>query len=165
MVAASSLKAVHEALASFSGPLPPFTDAVAAAGRLLDDPAALSELSAFDRVFLAERFAKAFGAMPWETLPSRPLHGDTQFGNLFITDHGPLWGDFEAVCTAPVEWDLAGRPPPMQAAFDLDGGLLRALTALRRVCLVIWCWNEAHRSPEVRAAAEYHLGRLKRTRG
>ena len=45
----------------------------------------------------------------WETPRGelRPLHGDAHPGNLIVTKAGPVWLDFEDVCSGPVEWDLA----------------------------------------------------------
>jgi hypothetical protein len=163
--AGEALKRVHAGLASYQGDLPPFTDAIASCEALLDDPSALRTISAANRAFLADRYRQALAAIPWAGLRPVALHGDTQFGNLFMTAHGPLWGDFEAVCMGPLEWDLVDKPPAMRNAFaGLDPALLDSLAALRLVCLVIWCWADAERSGEMRDAATYHLRRLKRAR-
>ena len=163
--AGEGLKSVHAGLESYPGALPPFTDAVASCQGLLDHPSALAAVSPADRAFLTGRYRQALDAIPWARLRPIALHGDTQFGNLFVTERGPLWGDFEAVCAGPLEWDLVDRPPGMRAAFpELDRALLRSLSALRLVCLVIWCSADAARSDAMREAAVYHLRRLRRTR-
>ena len=160
--AAEALKRVHAGLVRYRSALPPFIDAIASCQALLDDPHALRAASTADRAFLAERYRQALDAIPWERLRPIALHGDTQFGNLFMTEHGPLWGDFEAVCSGPVEWDLVDKPPGMLDAFpELDLSLLDSLAALRLVCLVIWCWADAERSRQIREAAVYHQRRLR----
>ena len=83
---------------------------------LLADPAALAA-SPGDRALLADIYAREVGALP---APSRDawiaLHGDAHLGNVFITDAGPVWSDFEAVCRGPLEWDLANKPAAFLAA-------------------------------------------------
>ena len=108
--AAAALKRVHAGLASYPGALPPFAVAIASCQTLLDDPQALRTVPPADRSFLAERYLQALDAIPWARLRPIALHGDTQFGNLFMTEHGPLWGDFEAACAGPLEWDLVDKP-------------------------------------------------------
>ena len=79
-----------------------------------------------------------------------------------MTAKGPIWTDLEAICCGPVEWDLANKPPAFLAAFEgLDIALLDELSALRRACSAVWCWADAGRSREIRAAAKYHTTRLR----
>jgi thiamine kinase-like enzyme len=92
------LKDLHDVLSTYEDDLPvlvgPLTD-VAAAMEVSDNPV-LHE--AADRVLpLAQ------------TWPRRPLHGDAHTGNILSTRSGPLWMDFEDVCSGPLEWDLASR--------------------------------------------------------
>lgn len=92
------LKDLHDTLATYDGQLPPLvgplTD-IAAAVKANDD-AVLQEA--------AERLVPLA-----ETWPRRPIHGDAHTGNILTTASGPLWMDFEDVCTGPIEWDLASR--------------------------------------------------------
>lgn len=39
---------------------------------------------------------------------AQPLHGDASVFNLLTTGRGLRWNDFEDVCVGAVEWDLAG---------------------------------------------------------
>jgi hypothetical protein len=76
-----SLRELHDALAGYTGDLPPFTEGLAEMGVTIDDVPDL----------------------PW-----RALHGDTSLSNLLDTDRGPRWNDFEDVCRGPALWDVAG---------------------------------------------------------
>jgi aminoglycoside phosphotransferase (APT) family kinase protein len=90
------------------------------------------------------------------------LHGDTHVGNVMFADGGPVWGDLETACVGPLEWDLVQLPKAARAVFGpVDDGLLNRLGELRSATVAVWCWADAERSPEVRAAAEHHLARLK----
>jgi hypothetical protein len=84
---------------------------------------------------------------------------------VLITEPGPVWSDFEAVCRGPLEWDLANQPAAFLRPFgQLDRARLKRLSRLRRACVAIWCWADADRSPEIRAAAEFHTEWLRRQR-
>ena len=161
--AASALRSVHAALASFDGLLPSFTVSLDSCRELLANPRELSELAEEDRSFLAARFLTLGSELEAHTLAPVPLHGDAHPGNIFWTDSGPIWGDLEAVCTGPIEWDLSALPPAMQAFFpEADKHLIDLFTDLRSACVAVWCWAEPARSAEVRSAAAYHLDRLRK---
>jgi hypothetical protein len=85
-----SLRALHDALASFDGDLEPVSrvrDEILKMGGTLDAAAA----SAFD----TDR-------------PSQALHGDASLSNVLTTPTGLVWNDLEDVCAGPIEWDVAG---------------------------------------------------------
>ncbi|MBP2366423.1 phosphotransferase [Pseudonocardia parietis] len=48
----------------------------------------------------------------------RPIHGDCPPANVFYGTDGDLFSDFELVTSGPVEWDLAGLGPDLEAAYD-----------------------------------------------
>jgi hypothetical protein len=161
-----ALQTVHAALASYDGPLPPFGDAIASAGALLEDDAGLPALGAADRDFLTGAYRRGVERLGGISRRPLALHGDSHLGNVMVTDRGPIWGDLEAVCTGPLEWDLANKPAAFLQPFgDVDADALAWLGELRRVCVAIWCWADAERSAEIRDAAEYHLHGLKRLAG
>ena len=92
----SMLGSLHESLASYPDDLPPL------AGPLADIATALEASS--DPTLHRAAAELVPLALSW---PRRPLHGDAHTGNVLVTPGGPLWTDFEDVCTGPVEWDLA----------------------------------------------------------
>jgi hypothetical protein len=73
-----------------------------------------------------------------------PLHGDVWSGNLAITSDGPLWLDFEAACSGPLEWDLVGLPQ-CSPAMPHNPDLLSLLRRLRQASVVPFA-HPLHRS-------------------
>ncbi|HEY1427383.1 MAG TPA: phosphotransferase [Caulobacteraceae bacterium] len=160
--AGAALKRLHAALAGFEGPLPAYSEAVADCAALSEDEAAMSAARPEDRALLAGLVRAGLERLPGQSAGWVALHGDTHLGNLMVTAAGPIWADFEAVCRGPLEWDLLNRPARFRAPFGrLDAELLERLGALRLACVAVWCWADAERDPEFRAAAEYHTGRLR----
>lgn len=160
--AGAALKRVHAALAPYEGALPPYFEAVADCAALAEAEDAMAAASPDDRRFLAGLVRAGLERLPAESAGWVALHGDTHLGNVMITPDGPIWADFEAVCRGPLEWDLLDRPEAFLAPFGkLDAELLGRLGALRRACVAVWCWADAERDPEFRAAAEHHTARLR----
>jgi hypothetical protein len=100
-----ALRALHDALAEYRGPLPPRSDVLHEIDWLLnalsgDD--GVSELAA-ERDRLADVILES-----GQAAERQPLHGDASFSNLLATSTGPRWNDFEDVCLGAVEWDVAG---------------------------------------------------------
>jgi Ser/Thr protein kinase RdoA (MazF antagonist) len=89
--AGEGLRAIHEALADYTGELPVQHDMT----ELLD------ELPSSDD-------AELLRALTSVALPEgQALHGDAHLHNCMGTSAGPLWHDFETACRGPVEYDLA----------------------------------------------------------
>jgi hypothetical protein len=100
-----SLRALHDTLAEYRGPLPPRSAVLDEIDWLLNAVAgddSMSELA-------AERDRLAEGILEHEhAADQQPIHGDASFSNLLATSSGPRWNDFEDVCVGTVEWDVAG---------------------------------------------------------
>ena len=91
--AGAALRALHDAAASYRGPLRSFDprpEALRIADLVGGEPAAIL------------RDAAARLSPP--TLPQQPIHGDAHFGNALA---GGVWQDFDEACVGPREWDLA----------------------------------------------------------
>jgi len=161
--AGAALAMLHAALADYGGPLPPFTDGMDICARLLADPAALGALAARDRDFLAARLAGLRAGLAIDLGRRIALHGDAHLGNVMMTPDGAVWADLETACLGPLEWELTSLPRAGHAAFGpIDRPLLNRLSLLRSLTVAVWCWADADHSTEIRAAAEYHLRRLRR---
>jgi thiamine kinase-like enzyme len=160
--AAQALRRVHDALADYPGELPVYSEKIEECAALLRDPAALPALAADDRMFLTRAYERLRGSLA--TLPVRlsRIHGDAHMGNVFITPGGPLWTDFEAASLGPREWDASGMPY-LPAFQPLDSQVYSVMSGLRSLCVAVWCSVHAA-DPEKRAAAEYHLSRLREGR-
>ena len=157
-----ALRAVHEALADFPGPLPRFTEKLEDAAALFADATATPELSASDR---------RLTAMIYDTLQSRletggtprTLHGEPHSDNVIWTLNGPVFVDFEAVCIGPVEWDLGFLPKRAREAFpERDQELVASLREAISFCVAGWCWAQRGTAPEIDEAAAFHLDVLRR---
>lgn len=101
---ALALASLHEALASYPGPLP-------TAGPVDDLVNTLDYLEgSVDVAGLRARLAPLASAVA--AMPSRPLHGDAHPGNLLVTPRGLVWNDFEDAWHGPLAWDSpAWRTP------------------------------------------------------
>jgi Ser/Thr protein kinase RdoA (MazF antagonist) len=151
ILAAESLKQVHGAFADYPGHLPGFERKIEACSLLLlTEPPALA---AEDCLFLLSVHDEIAAALADPALERVPIHGDAGFHNLFLTEAGPLWSDFEAACLGPRAWDFA--------ALGYGGDTLMAMA--RSFCVSVWCWAQAE-LPGKREAAEYHLNILKQIR-
>lgn len=135
-----SLAAVHRATAGLDIELPSFVEALDELPRLLQRA---GTMAGDDRGFLSDRADKVAEALRGYRGRTQPLHGDVHLGNLLRTPDGPIWADFEEMCTGPVEWDLASLVASTQintAASDLVGEAVRrygcdTTTDLWRACL------------------------------
>lgn len=58
-------------------------------------------------------FTEAFG-----NVELQPLHGDSPPANIVDATDGHRYADFEMLTFGPVEWDLAGVGPELEAAYD-----------------------------------------------
>lgn len=158
--AALALGRLHAGLATYGADLPRLEHAIdACAGLLVADVPALP---AEDRAFLAALHARLradLDGMAWRPVP---IHGDAHLGNALLTHAGVVWTDLEAACLGPREWDIASLPPGAWPAFQgADPSLLDCLSALRGLCVALWCWAGHGRSRRVDEAACYHLGALR----
>lgn len=141
---------LHAALRAYPGPLsflsaaePDFvTESLAVLGEHPDllDAADLDRARREWRVLAPlVRSRQAFeSAFPGIEL--QPVHGDSPPANIFPGVGGNLFADFELVTLGPVEWDLAGLGPELEAAYDrgarrngiraLDDEVLRFVNAV-----------------------------------
>jgi len=158
--AAEALNHVHVALVDYAGRLPSFRDVIADCFETLSKDEPALPLSKSERLLLGATHDRLLRAM--ETLPLvlRPIHGDAHLGNVFFTDNGPLWSDFESVCVGPYEWDASclSHKPVLP---DLDGRMFSAISGLHSFCVAIWC-AALMEIPDKKEAMAHHLARLRR---
>jgi hypothetical protein len=142
------LQRCHQALDTYQGTLPSFLERqVAAAGRALADPGALSTLPAATRAALTTEHAALSAALAGRDARWRALHGDPHRRNFLATSRGCLMIDFESACAGPLEWDLSALPDGPAGVFrSVDAELLGILRRLRRVCVSVWWWRRPRRT-------------------
>jgi Ser/Thr protein kinase RdoA (MazF antagonist) len=159
--AAAALRRLHQALADFSGELPPLHTTIENCRALLEDRSALPALGPGDRSFLLATHSRLAARLASLAVDMVPIHGDAHLGNVLMTSLGARWTDFESTCLGPPAWDIAFLPDDALSAFaPIDRGVLAVLSGLRSLCVSVWC-RKAYHLPEKRAAADYHLRFLK----
>lgn len=157
-----AIEQFHAAFDGYRGALGTFTETYEECRSLLDGGRMSPELSAADRQSLRvayEHLSAGLRAFDYELVPA---HTEVHGGNVMWPGAQPLLIDFESCCLAPREIDFLSFSERRLAAHpELDRGLMEVLRGLKSFCVAVWCWTQPDRAPEVREAAEYHLGRLR----
>lgn len=166
--AGRSLRHCHDALEGYGGELPAL-GVIDETLRLLDHPRVAASLDDEDRHLLNQVAARWNGAREFlDRARLRPLHGDAHLHNLWCTENGPIWGDWEDVFAGPLEWDLACLVSPsivlgdgseaaaMVRAYggEVDADLLNRMIEVRTLQSVVWASllsNDAARNQRLRA--------------
>jgi Phosphotransferase enzyme family len=166
--AGRALRGIHEALADFAGPLPPFAAVLDECEVVLErlGAAASAHVSAAVLARMRAALEDIRSEVAAAGLPPRPLHGDATPSNLLRTPAGLVWTDFEDTCVAPVEWDLAclasSAGPGAGEALEAYGRswpdeALAPFLGTRRLQVALWTALVAERHPELLARAEERL--------
>lgn len=154
----TALFALHEALATFSDPLPRYDDEFDEVSRILMHGCCSPALQDADRALLLaalDRFRAELASRKWE---SRALHGSPHDLNVLVVDGAPLFIDFETACDGPVEWDLAHVGPVAARCYPtgFDPHVRDLCQALTSVKTAAWCWAKVE-YPDLRWHADHHL--------
>ena len=166
---AASLQALHAGLDAIAPApevavgMPSFLWALDLAAETLADDDRMAAMAPADLAFLREAFAALQGdARRVDAVaPQRLLHGEPHAGNVIVTASGPRWIDFEAVCTGPLEYDLASTDAEVAAAYGPhDADRLVRLRLVNRARVAVWCWAGSERG-DLRVHAEVHLAHLR----
>lgn len=157
-----ALGALHNALADYSGPLPPLDDRLDLAEAFIRDQSALPALPQNERELLARAFLGLREQIDSAAKADRALHGGAHDGNLLRSRDGVRWIDFDTACRGPAEWDVAHLPQAAAKYFpEIDTDLLALMRDLVSAEVAIWCWRAYGRAREVNEAAHFHLERIK----
>jgi hypothetical protein len=161
--AGRGLRAIHEALADFDGPLPP-------TGHPGETEAMVRALPPGPHVDLLRDVVRRPPAPE-----GQPLHGDAHLFNCLGSPQGPLWHDFETACRGPREYDLAalvsrqrviGDVPESVDALDAygrhDAALLEEMLPLYVAWVTASMLIALPRRPELAAAVDVRLAWLSR---
>ena len=111
-----SLRELHTALADFAGQLRPLSDVRDWLDQLLTLLHPSPKLTVGDIDSLHSRLHALNPTVFDSALPVQAIHADASLSNLFHTEQGLLWNDFEDVCVGPVHWDVAGLVADTRAA-------------------------------------------------
>lgn len=136
-------------------------EAITECSTLLAKPECVPRLRRPDIDFLRKTCERLMAALRKKPFAAVPVHGDPHLGNVLISKDGPLWTDFEAVCSGPLEWDLTCHPISYSRQWQIDLELFDVLRQLRSFCVVVWCSVGTDRPLEKQEAATLHLERLR----
>jgi len=164
---AQALKRLHAGMRQIDVTAPHFTDRVAEAQWLVDNPAHTPELGEAERELLSNTFRslrRAIGDRGAEQL----LHGEPHPGNLLRTKKGLMFVDLETCCRGPVEFDIAHAPEEVGEHYPaVDQDLLRECRILVLAMVTTWRWDRDDQFPngrqlgtewlsQIRAALDHH---------
>lgn len=145
---ADALARLHAGMRHVNVGAPHFTDRVAEARRLVDDPASTPELGAADRGLLGATLARLGRAITDRGADEQLLHGEPHPGNVLRTTDGPLFIDLETCCRGPVEFDLAHAPVPVGEHYPgADPDLLGQCRILTLAIATTWRWDRYDEFP------------------
>nr|WP_281065062.1 AAA family ATPase [Brachybacterium sacelli] len=145
---AAALTQLHAGMRAVDLELPHFTERVASALALLDDPGLTPGLAGPDRTFLRETIADLSAEIAGRG-GQQFLHGEPHPGNVLETADGPLFIDLETCCIGPVEFDLAHAPAQVAAHYPaVDAALLEDCRILTRALATTWRWDREDDLPE-----------------
>lgn len=159
---ARALERLHAGMRRVDVPAPHFTDRVAQAHRLVDDPARTPELAAPERRLLRDTLTGLSRAIVDYGAEEQLLHGEPHPGNLLDTTRGPLFIDLETCCRGPVEFDVAHAPEPVGEHYPAaDPVLLRQCRTLTLAIATAWRWDRHDRLPDGRRLGRQWLGEIR----
>ena len=148
---AEALKRLHDGMREVDMASPRFTDRIADAEQVADNPDLSPELADADRLLLGNTLRSlrqridGYGAVE-QLLPGEP-HPD----NLLGTKNGPVFIDFETVCSGPVEFDLAHVPETVCEHYpNINRELLNDCRQLVLAMVAAWRWRLGDEFPNRR---------------
>ena len=148
---AGALERLHAGLRTVELEVPRFLDRVAATRHELEDRSATPDLVEADRVLLIDRLCDLSASIVDRHAPEQLLHGEPHPWNVLDTDRGPLFIDFENVCTGPVEYDLAWVPVDVSRRYrDADHELVETCRGLVATIITMHRWHRDDQHPSGR---------------
>lgn len=159
---AQVLQHLHAGMRAIDLTAPHFTDRVAAAQRLVDNPALSPRLGDGDRELLRNALGKLRWAISQHSAAEQLLHGEPHPGNLLQTKNGLLVVDLETCCRGPVEFDIAHAPEAVGAHYpDADPDLICKCRLLMLAMVAAWRWDRDDHFPNGREMGVAFLGQLR----
>ncbi len=160
---ADALARLHHGMRAVDAPpgLGHFTDRVAEARGLVDDPANESPISPADRDLVSATLLDDTEAVLARASSEQLLHGEPHPGNTIRSDAGIVFVDLETCCRGPVEFDIAHATivegaPPTEVARRYPGAdveLVRACWRLTVAMAIAWRFDPGDQLPDGTARA------------
>jgi len=163
---AGALVRLHARMRQVDVPVPHFTDRVAEAQGLVDDPVRTPELGAAERGLLSDTLTRLSRTIGDRGAAEQVLHGEPHPGNVLSTRNGPLFIDLETCCRGPVEFDLAHAPENVGEHYPAaDPDLLRQCRILTLAIATTWRWDRDDRFPDGLRLGTRWLGQIRAALG
>ncbi|WP_346021081.1 phosphotransferase [Streptosporangium sandarakinum] len=158
---ADALARLHAGLRRIDFAAPHFTDRVADALRVVEDPTVSPDLGTAERALLTDTLHKISRAILDRGTRRQLLHGEPHPDNLLATADGPLFIDLETACRGPVEFDLAHAPKDVAAHYPgADSVLLADCRILSLALAVSWRWDRDDQLPDGRRRGRQWLAQM-----
>lgn len=159
---ATALRRLHLGMRTADLVSPRFTDRLADAERVADNPDLSPELADADRALLSSRLRSLRRAIQDHRAEEQLLHGEPHPGNVLGTTNGPLFVDFETSCHGPVEFDLAHVPEDVCEHYPgLNQELLDDCRHLVLAMVAAWRWRVGDEFPNGRRWGQEFLTSLR----
>ncbi len=159
---ARALEQLHAGMREDDQPGPHFTDRVAEAQRLVDNPALSPELVAADRELLSNTLRELPLAIALRGAPEQLMHGEPHPGNLLRTRNGLLFIDMQTCCRGPVEFDIAHAPEAVGEEYrGADQRLLAECRILILAMVAAWRWDRDDQFPDGRQMGEEFVRQIR----
>jgi aminoglycoside phosphotransferase (APT) family kinase protein len=148
---AQALERLHAGMRTVELASPRYTDRIADAEEVADNPDLSPELADADRLLLSGTLRSLRRAIADHGAVEQLLHGEPHPGNVLSTANGPLFIDFETSCHGPVEFDLAYVPEAVCDHYPgVDRALLDDCRQLVLAMVAAWRWRLGDEFPNRR---------------
>jgi hypothetical protein len=159
---AQALLRLHASMRQVEMRAPHFTDRVAEARSLLDDPSRTPELGDADRKLLNKTLEILTTSITKRGADEQLLHGEPHPDNLLHTHMGPLFVDLGTCCRGPVEFDVAHAPEEISEHYPgVNTVLLMECRILVLAMVTTWRWDRDDQLPNGRQLAAEWLGKMR----
>lgn len=159
---AKALARLHAGMRTVEIAGPQYTDRIAEAEQVADDPDLSPELADADRVLLGSTLRSLRRSIKARGAQEQLLHGEPHPGNVLSTRLGPLFIDFETSCHGPVEFDLAYVPEAVIKHYPgVNQQLLDDCRQLVLAMVAAWRWQLGDEFPNRRRWGQQFLRTLR----
>jgi hypothetical protein len=159
---ARALARLHAGMREVDMARPGFRDRIADAEQVASNPDLSPELAEADRVLLGGTLRSLRQRIDDYGAAEQLLHGEPHPGNVLGTKNGPLFIDFETVCSGPVEFDLAHVPEAVCEHYpNVNRELLDDCRQLVLAMVAAWRWRLGDEFPNRRRWGQEFLRSLR----
>ena len=159
---ATTLRRLHAGMRNLDIATQHFTDRVAEAQQLVENPDLTAALSGADRDLLTSTLRDRRRAIEDRGASEQLLHGEPHPGNVLNTRDGLRFIDLETGCRGPIEFDLAHVPEAVSDLYPkVDRDLLRECRVLVLAMVAAWRWDPSDELPNGERAGRHLISALR----